>query len=314
MVDNAENILVEFDYQNISVIDPNKVINDQGKVQERLIKQENLVYYVNLECNVTPRTKLAIGAPADDNIRTISVGKINFLNPGFDTFLKNTYTDEITGKNTLQGKGVNQKKIDITRNPNKAGDFFVNEGGNQSPYAAFFQFPYPLFHLTMKGYLGKAVRLPLMMKKFSSSFDVSSNNFRVQLTFHTYKYAELSSVLWGYMEAAPLMFQRQFTQTTQNSNSQQGQNAEVTTTNTYLGYEKMKELYREYKTKGLIDENFPEITITELKIRLDRFINNIVETYKKTNVDVLNDLDNYQNDLLEYEQQVFTFLDQSWQL
>jgi hypothetical protein len=359
MVDNAENILVEFDYQNISVIDPNKVIDDQGKVQERLIKQENLVYYVNLECNVTPRTKLAIGAPADDNIRTISVGKINFLNPGFDTFLKNTYTDEITGKNTLQGKGVNQKKIDITRNPNKAGDFFVNqtllsdgqpgavdngllgmvqvnisygtdflpviditledvkgralfEGGNQSPYAAFFQFPYPLFHLTMKGYLGKAVRLPLMMKKFSSSFDVSSNNFRVQLTFHTYKYAELSSVLWGYMEAAPLMFQRQFTQTTQNSNSQQGQNAEVTTTNTYLGYEKMKELYREYKTKGLIDENFPEITITELKIRLDRFINNIVETYKKTNVDVLNDLDNYQNDLLEYEQQVFTFLDQSW--
>ena len=286
MVDNAENILVEFDYQNISVIDPNKVIDDQGKVQERLIKQENLVYYVNLECNVTPRTKLAIGAPADDNIRTISVGKINFLNPGFDTFLKNTYTDEITGKNTLQGKGVNQKKIDITRNPNKAGDFFVNqtllsdgqpgavdngllgmvqvnisygtdflpviditledvkgralfEGGNQSPYAAFFQFPYPLFHLTMKGYLGKAVRLPLMMKKFSSSFDVSSNNFRVQLTFHTYKYAELSSVLWGYMEAAPLMFQRQFTQTTHNSNSQQGQNAEVTTTNTYLGYENM---------------------------------------------------------------------------
>ena len=91
MVDNAENILVEFDYQNISVIDPNKVIDDQGKVQERLIKQENLVYYVNLECNVTPRTKLAIGAPAEDNIRTISVGKINFLNPGFDKFLKNKY-------------------------------------------------------------------------------------------------------------------------------------------------------------------------------------------------------------------------------
>jgi hypothetical protein len=118
MVDNGENILVEFDYQNISVIDPNKVVDQNGKASERLINQEDLVFYANLECSVLPRTKLAIGVPLNDTIRTISVGKINFLNPGEKNFLDTSYTDEITGQDTLQGKGINQQRIDKVINPN----------------------------------------------------------------------------------------------------------------------------------------------------------------------------------------------------
>ena len=87
MVDNGENILVESDYQNISVIDPNKIIDENGNAKERLINQENLVFYANLECSVLQRTKLALGVPLEDSVRTISVGKINFLNPGGNKFL-----------------------------------------------------------------------------------------------------------------------------------------------------------------------------------------------------------------------------------
>ena len=90
MVDKSENILVEFDYDNITLIDPNKLVDDQGNVTDRLVKQEDLVYYVNLECNVLPRTKLAVGTAMNDSQRTISVGKINFLNPGFKTFMDNS--------------------------------------------------------------------------------------------------------------------------------------------------------------------------------------------------------------------------------
>ena len=111
MVDNGENILVEFDYQNISVIDPNKIVDQNGRASERLINQEDLVFYANLECSVLPRTKLAIGVPLNDTIRTISVGKINFLNPGEKNFLDTSYTDEITGQDTLQGKGINQQRM-----------------------------------------------------------------------------------------------------------------------------------------------------------------------------------------------------------
>ena len=79
MADNGENILVEFDYDNITLIDPNKLVDQDGNVKERLVKQEDLVFYANLECNVLPRTKLAVGSAMNDQQRTISVGKINFL-------------------------------------------------------------------------------------------------------------------------------------------------------------------------------------------------------------------------------------------
>ena len=91
MVNNGENILVEFDYQNISVIDPNKVIDEEGRPKERLIDHENLVFYANLECSVLPRTKLALGVSLNESVKTISVGKINFLNPGFKKFLDNEF-------------------------------------------------------------------------------------------------------------------------------------------------------------------------------------------------------------------------------
>ena len=57
MVDKPENILVDFDYNNIIVVDPNKVVDEEGRAKERLIRMENLVYYANLECKVVPRTK-----------------------------------------------------------------------------------------------------------------------------------------------------------------------------------------------------------------------------------------------------------------
>ena len=79
MVDKSENILVEFDYNNISIIDPNKVIDSDGKVQERYVKQENLVMYANLECKALPRTKLALGVANNDQIQTVSIASIHFL-------------------------------------------------------------------------------------------------------------------------------------------------------------------------------------------------------------------------------------------
>ena len=70
MADNGENILVEFDYDNITLIDPNKLVDQDGNVKERLVKQEDLVYYANLECNVLSRTKLAVGNALNDSQRT----------------------------------------------------------------------------------------------------------------------------------------------------------------------------------------------------------------------------------------------------
>ena len=352
MVSNEENILVEFDYQNISVIDPNKVIDNEGNVKERLIQQENLVYYANLECAVTPRTKLALGVPQEQSVQTISVGTINFLNPGIKKFLDTDWSDELTGKGTVQGLGVNQPKIDITPNPDLSNDYYINqtlksngepgavdngllgitqininygldflpeinitmedvkgralfEAGNNSPYATFFNLPYPIFYLTLKGYLGKAVRLPLMLQTFNASFDPSTHNFRIQCKFYTYKYTVMSNVTWGQMMAVPQMYRIKIDSASTTSNS--ASNGKSTTSVNYSsgGYQKMKELYSEYKSKGLIENDFPEITILELKKRLGLLITSIEENFKKKNLNVLNDLSKYSENLGDFQTDVY---------
>ena len=110
MVDNSENIYVDFDCDNITLIDPNKVVDSQGKVKERYVKQENLVMYANLECQLIPRTKLIIGATGQNQGEVISVASVNFLKPGGKEKMDNAYTDEITGKESVQGRATNQEK------------------------------------------------------------------------------------------------------------------------------------------------------------------------------------------------------------
>jgi hypothetical protein len=246
MADSNENILVEFDYNNITIIDPNKVIDENGRAKERYVKQENLVMYANLECKVIPRTKLALGVAANDAVQTISVANINFLKPGGKEFMEENYTNELTGRDSLVGKADNQPTYGKITNPNKPEDFFIKqtlstggkpgsqdngflgivsidikqgtdfmpvitiqmvdvkgkalfEGADNSPYAAFFNLPYPLFYLTIKGYYGKAVKLPLMLQNFTSRFDTNSSNFNITLTFYTYKYTLLSEINMGHL-------------------------------------------------------------------------------------------------------------------
>ena len=352
MVNNSENILVEFDYQNITVIDPNKVVDNDGNVKERLLQHEDLVYYANLECALTPRTKLAIGVPQEQNTQTVSVGNINFLNPGFKKFLDTGWSDELTGKGSVEGKGTNQPNITETTNPDLSSDYYTSqvlksngvvgatdngllgitqinisyglsfltevnitmedikgralfEAGNNSPYAAFFNLPYPIFYLTIKGYLGKATRLPLMLQTFNASFDPSTHNFRIQCKFFTYKYTIMGNVTWGQMMSTPQMYRIKI-DTTNTSSTNTSDTKSLTRVNySSGGYQKMRELYSEYKSKGLIDDDFPEITIVELKKRLDLLLTNIENNFKKKNLNVLNDLTKYSDTLREFQTDVY---------
>ena len=66
----AKTIHVEKDYNNIILIDPNKVDVDKTNsnpegVEDRLVDHEDLVMYANLETKVIPRTKLANGDSFD---------------------------------------------------------------------------------------------------------------------------------------------------------------------------------------------------------------------------------------------------------
>ena len=349
MVGNEENILVEFDYDNIIMIDPNKVIDENGKAKERYVKQENLVMYANLECKLIPRTKLALGASYNDQIQTISLATINFMKPGGKTFLDNSYTDEITGKDTLKGEGVNQ--ITQTKVPTKSQDYYIRqtltsngekgksidtgllgitrinirtttafdstieidledikgralfESGDNSPYAAFFNFPYPLFYLTIKGYYGKALRLPIQLMDFKCAYDTSTGNFRINTKFNTYKFGVIGEVNMSYLKAVPHMYKSliQIQQTNGGGGSTTNNQNEIVE----IGYQKVREMYNEYKSKGLIPKTFPELTIVQLKNTLSSFLKNLQNQLVKVELDKLNTIEKleqlinkFQNDLI----------------
>ena len=356
MVDRSENILVEFDYNNITIIDPNKVVDADKNVKERYVRQEDLVMYANLECNLLPRTKLAIGTANNDSIRTVSIAKINFLNPGNKGKLDNSYTDELTGKDTIKGNGVNQPKLNSIQNPNNSNDYYITqtmnsngkagsvdngllgivsinvrqgldflptismrlvdikgralfEGGDNSPYAAFFNLPYPLFYLTIKGYYGKAVRLGLMLQNFTTTYNAADGNFNVDLTFYTYKYTVLAEVTMGALMATPHMYQSRLkVQSTKGGSSK----SKVEDLVVERGYQKIRELYSEYKSKGMIPDDFPEITLMQMKERIENFIKNILDSFTKQNLDPLTDLDTYNGNLQDYQGNVFYYTPQSW--
>jgi hypothetical protein len=326
MAINDENILVDFDYQNIIIIDPNRIIDNEGNVKERLVKHENMVIYANLECKVLPRTKLLLGAvPQNNDLQTVSVAQVNFLNPGGKKFLDNSYLDEFTGKGALKGEGINQPNQFSVKDPKNSDQFYLNQtflsnGKNQvvdsgllgiksikvdtglsfqtevrvtlidvrgralfeladnSPYSVFFQFPYPPFTLTLKGYYGKAIQYKLLLKDFKSSFEADSGNFNIDLSFQPYQFSVLNEVKLSDCLALPHMYEANAVVTStpnQVTNENEGQTAKLT-----KGYQKIREVFKEYKNKKLIDENLPEYTVYEFKEKLKTFITDILNSYQ----------------------------------
>ena len=356
MADNSENILVEFDYNNITIIDPNKVIDENGNAKERYVKQEDLVMYVNMECKPIPRTKLAVGSNNDDIIRNTSIASINFMKPGGKSIMENDYTDELTGKDTLKDFTDNQISPDKIKSGNKDDEYYAKqtdlsggksgtvdsgllgitsisikqntsftpvitieledvkgralfESGNNSPYAAFFNMPYPVFYLTVKGYYGKAIRLPLMLKSFNSRYNTNSGNFHITLSMVTYKYNVLNEVTMAAAIATPQMYQKNID--IKGVEGGPSQFANLSSLSVSLGKQKMHEMYSEYKTKGLIPDDFPEITILQMYYRLENFIKNTLESYIQQNLDPLNNVQEYEKKLREYQGNIATY-QKSW--
>jgi hypothetical protein len=367
--DNSGNIYVEFDYNNLIVVDPNKTIDAFGKIKERLVDHENLVMYANLEAEVLPRTKLAVGASPEDRQRTISVAKMNFLKPTKDTYLGTGYYDELTGENTTKFKGENQMlnqavdpkngskpyiketvadqknvfdngllgitQINVTTNssfiPTVTMELEDVQGkalfqlGNNSPYAAFFNLPYPPFYLTLKGYYGQAIRYQLNLETFNARFNSVSGNYQVSLKFKGYKFNVLNEIAMGHLLATPHMYSQTFdvsqspvstqstpksveaqgkTESIQNNvggaNQSDGKNAVVTQLVTKKGYQKIVEVYSEYKAKGLISPDFPELTLVQLMTKLDNFERNIVASFPPADVEPLTNIRNYKQVVQQY--------------
>ena len=369
--DNSGNILVEFDYNNIIVVDPNKTIDAFGNIRERLVDHENMVMFANLEAELLPRTKLAVGASVQDTATVISVAKINFLRPTEGTSLTTGYYDELTGKNARNGLGDNQIRSELIE-PNNGDTPYnkvtvVNPGGtskdngllgitninvttntsfipsvtirlediqgralfqlgDNSPYAAFFNLPYPPFYLTLKGYYGQAIKYQLNLRSFHAEFNSFSGNYSINLEFVGYKFNILNEISMGNLLAAPHMYSTRFDFTKSPTSAEGGnKNIEAQTKQTggnisqstasqdnvtvqvvsEKGYQKVKEVYSEYKAKGLLNPDFPELTFAQFMNSLENLEKNIINTYVKADVQPLTNIRAYKETLKNYYNEVY---------
>jgi hypothetical protein len=375
--DNSGNILVEFDYNNIIVVDPNKTIDAFGNIRERLVDHENMVMFANLEAELLPRTKLAVGGSPEDRISILSIAKINFLRPTEGTSLTTGYYDELTGKGTRNGLGDNQlniediepingntayQKVTVNNPGNKSTDngllgitsirvttntSFIPtvsmelediqgralfQLGDNSPYAAFFNLPYPPFYLTLKGYYGQAIKYQLNLKTFNARFNSFSGNYSITLEFVGYKFNILNEISMGHLLAAPHMYSTRFdisksatSSEAPNKNIEAGtkqtgaiskestnsSNNIVTQIVSERGYQKVVEVYSEYKAKGLIDPDFPELTFAQLINKLETFETTIINSYTKVDIQPLTNIRAYKETLTNYYNGIYGNQD-SW--
>ena len=306
-INEGENILVKVDNNNLIFIDPNSTIND-GIIEERGFKQENLVMYVNLEADLVPRSILtASGEQNGGTLYSVAKGTLNFLKNNknnsetgndYDTnwteayFQSTEYVDRKTGASTGeyfqndstgQSFGIDSVNINV-KGANFIPQININfidvrgktlfESPQNSPYSAFFHLPWPIFYLTVKGFYGKAIRYRLHMTKFTSRFNPANGNFEINTTFVGSTYAYLNDIPLSGILNAPYMFAVE-TETTNRFNEATGSKQKQIKKSS-KGYLILKSVYDDYKSKGLIPKDFPVKTLREV-LTLAKSLDKILE-------------------------------------
>lgn len=194
----------------IQIINPNESING-------LITPEQLSISVELKAIRKDRSAISISNGKTSIKLGSNAAPISFLG-GSDVgnadglpSLTTNYTELGTNFNynnkDLETLGI--KDIQIEFNSACAPLVVINfvdvrgklfEMGKDSPYSVFWELPYPVFELTVKGNYGKAVTYKLHLTKFNGGFDYSSGNFEIQCNFIGYTYAFLSDVIMGHLK------------------------------------------------------------------------------------------------------------------
>ena len=275
---NNENILIKVDQNNLVFIDPNSVV-ENGVVQPRGTNQENLVYYLNLEADLVPRTILnSSNTEGGGSLTSIARGTLNLLQNKNSEYLDTGWTDLYTNQpeqdgvdesgrpkyrgnfdSSGQSFGISSVTIDI-----KGANFipYVNikfidvrgktlfENPPKSPYGAFFHVPWPIFYLTVKGFYGKAIRYRLHLVSFNTAYNDGNGNFESTAKFVGSTYAYLNDIPLTAILNSPYMYGIEIP-TQETINEETGQST-IKLSKSSRGYQTLVSVYDEYRRKGLI--------------------------------------------------------------
>lgn len=237
---------------NIYVVDPNKIL-DNGVESDRYVAQDELVMYVEVSAHINTKIGIERNDQEMPEVYIISKNKwySSTKSPVTQDFLTDSsqyfttdWTKMFDKQKPQNTEGFGIQNIDIDFNaslvPKVHIEFIDVRGKNllenvdNSPYNVFYIFPYPLFQLTVKGYYGKAVSMPLVMEKVITKFDSSTGSYIISADFKSWTFAMLNDFTLLYALITPYMFKL----------SNNSGNEELT--DQYLGQQKVDEIYDAY--------------------------------------------------------------------
>jgi IS1 family transposase len=221
MASNATTVSCNGPNKKTKMVDPN-LFYGQSSSNNISVPLEDLTIVVELNSIKRARTVLTSTSTSSSTTSTAQSQdevSVRFLEGSkiegaSRTYLTTKYTEVYQSTDNSENLGITNIDIDFNSQQMplitikfidvRGSAIFQNENfvaGGKNKYSIFFQLPYPLFNLTIKGYYGQAVTYCLHMTKFTTRFNSQTGNFEITANFIGYTYAMFSDMLIGYLKA-----------------------------------------------------------------------------------------------------------------
>jgi predicted chitinase len=202
----------------VQLIDPNNVnVNNSADFPNGIAQYQDMFIFAELTAKRKGRTVLTV----NEDVTNEKYVKVNFIGNNQNTddndpdrlnFTTNYYQGSHSGSEQFESFGMTSIKVSVNSSyvPQVSIQFvdirglsFFNQ--TDSKYRIIFDFPPPIFTLTIKGYYGKSLTYDLHLVKYTTEFKAENGNFVIDAQFVGMTFAPLTDVLFRYIVNAPLI-------------------------------------------------------------------------------------------------------------
>lgn len=206
-------------FGRVILVDPNQLIGEVPGVRTSTPPYEEMTPYVEMYCVRRRDSTIILG---ENGLCKLEKGeeqmKISMLNPDRISKQNTTlYTEDIVGVDKrIHNEGFGIDSIDIRMNPNympmvqvtfrdiRGTSLFL--AGEDSPLAAIFEFPPPIYKLRIKGAFGRMVEYDLHLTDHNGgAVDTGTGDYTLKCNFIGTYYGPLTDMLLGYIKAVPFL-------------------------------------------------------------------------------------------------------------
>ena len=211
-------------FGNVLMADPNLVNTNQNMINSIPQYQDMFIF---VELTAKSRGRSVVFTSNNSGLYSLSkesVNKdvvVNFMgnnqdsaqpNSNYLNFTTNWYDGSTGDRLQTEGFGISNIKVVINSSYipqvniqfiDLRGLAFFNQ--ENSPYRILFNFPPPIFTLTLKGYYGKPLKYMLHLVKYTTEFKAENGNFIIDAQFIAMTFAPLTDVLFTYIVNFPLI-------------------------------------------------------------------------------------------------------------